>query len=133
LSKQISTKQAGNAGENYVADLLKANGWQIIATQWHCRWGELDIVARDRTWLIFVEVKTRGCKSWDESGLLAISSQKQRKICRAASEFLIYRPDLAALDCRFDIALVQRVETHTKQILLELQNYIEAGFSVENM
>jgi putative endonuclease len=131
LVKQISTKQAGNAGENFVAELLKASGWQVLATQWHCRWGELDIVARDRTWLIFVEVKTRGDRSWDEGGLLAISPQKQRKLYLTALEFLKRHPQLANLDCRFDIALVQRVKNSDQQ-MLELQEYVEAGFSVEN-
>jgi putative endonuclease len=132
LSKLPPAKQAGNAGENLVAELLESNGWQIIATQWRCRWGELDIVARDRTWLIFVEVKTRSANSWDEGGLLAISTQKQRKLGRAALEFLKLHPNLANLDCRFDIALVQKTETKAKQISLYLQHYIEAGFSVEN-
>jgi putative endonuclease len=131
LAKQISTKQVGNAGENLVAELLKANGWQVIVIQWHCRWGELDIVARDRTWLIFVEVKTRGDRNWDEGGLLAISPQKQRKLYLAALEFLKRHPQLAHLDCRFDIALVQRIEINNRQ-MLELQEYVEAGFSVEN-
>jgi putative endonuclease len=132
LSKLPPNKQAGNAGEDLVADLLKANGWQIITTQWHCRWGELDIVARDQTWLIFVEVKTRSHNSWDEGGLLAIATQKRRKLSRAALEFLKLHPDLANLDCRFDIALVQKIETNTKQISFNLHQYIEAGFSVEN-
>jgi putative endonuclease len=130
LSKLPPNKQAGNAGENLVAELLKANGWQIIATQWHCRWGELDIVARDQTWLLFVEVKTRSCHNWDESGLLAITTQKQRKLGRAALAFLKLHPDLANLDCRFDIALVQKTKTNTND--LSLKHYIEAGFSVEN-
>ena len=132
MSKLPSTKQAGNAGENLVAELLKANGWQIVATQWRCRWGELDIVARDRTWLIFVEVKTRSHNSWDEGGLLAIATQKQRKLGRAALEFLKQHPDLANLDCRFDIALVQKTETNTKHASFHLRHYIEAGFNVEN-
>jgi putative endonuclease len=130
LSKLPPNKQTGNAGENLVADLLKANGWQIIATQWHCRWGELDIVACDQTWLLFVEVKTRSCNNWDESGLLAITTQKQRKLYRSALEFLKLHPDLANLDCRFDIALVQKTKTNTNN--LSLKHYIEAGFSVEN-
>jgi putative endonuclease len=130
LSKLPPNKQAGNAGEQLVADLLAANGWQIIATQWHCRWGELDIVARDRTWLIFVEVKTRSQNSWDEGGLLAIATQKQSKLCRTALEFLKQHPDLANLDCRFDIALVQKNAKNTND--LSLKHYIEAGFSVEN-
>ncbi|WP_019499220.1 YraN family protein [Pseudanabaena sp. PCC 6802] len=131
MARQISTRQAGNAGENLVADLLKENGWQVLAMQWHCRWGELDIVARDRNWLIFVEVKTRGDRNWDENGLLAISSQKQRRLYLAASEFLKRHPQLANLDCRFDIALVQRSETRDLQ-MLKLKEYVEAGFSVEN-
>src|SRR3954451_15768526 len=49
----------GRRGEQAAADHLTELGWQILDRNWRCREGELDIVARDGTELVFVEVKTR--------------------------------------------------------------------------
>jgi putative endonuclease len=117
------TKQIGDRGEILVAQLLENNGWQILETQWHCRWGELDLIACDRQWLLFIEVKTRSDRNWDAGGSLAITPKKQTKIIKAASIFLGQNPHLAELACRFDVALVRRIGSD-----FELETYIEQAF-----
>lgn len=103
----------GILGEDLVAQWLLGEGWQILARRWRCRWGELDIVALENRpqssspILVFVEVKTRRRRNWDEDGLLSITESKQEKLCLAASIFLSDRPDLADYPCRFDVALVR--------------------------
>jgi putative endonuclease len=133
----VTKKVLGNLGENLVTELLKAQGWQILATQWHCRWGEVDIVACDRQWLIFVEVKTRSAGNWDLNGALAITKSKQRKIYLAAQKFLGLNPHLANLSCRFDVALVVNQLNARQKISgitdLHLHDYIEAAFSGEEL
>ena len=121
----MTTKQVGDRGEILVAKLLQANGWEILETQWRCRWGELDLVACDRQWLLFVEVKTRSDRNWDANGLLAVTAQKQAKLIKSASAFLGIHPDLATLACRFDVALVHRGSSD-----FWLQTYIEQAFVV---
>ncbi len=107
--------QLGLAGEAFVVQLLRQAGWQILQTRWHCRWGEIDIIAADSEWLIFVEVKTRqahrGSMSLDAQGRLAVDSRKQQKLCLAAqvflSEFVSQFPTQSVpLHHRFDVALV---------------------------
>ncbi|AFY72294.1 TIGR00252 family protein [Synechococcus sp. PCC 7502] len=123
----VTAKIRGNQGENLVVQLLKAQGWEILATQWYCPCGELDIVACDRHRLIFVEVKTRSLGNWDEDGALAITKSKQKKLYISALEFLGQYPHLSNLDCRFDVALVNI----DKSGIYQLYNYIESAFSAE--
>ncbi|MEM9542940.1 MAG: YraN family protein [Cyanobacteria bacterium P01_E01_bin.42] len=99
--------EVGQLGEEIVADWLQGRGWEILHHRWHCRWGEIDLVARSpKPMLIFVEVKTRSSGNWDANGLLAVNSQKQAKLWQTAELFLAQYPDYAEFPCRFDLALV---------------------------
>lgn len=98
----------GKLGEELVARWLQMQNYIILQQNWRCRWGEIDLIAQERgeEAIAFVEVKTRSQNNWDETGLLAVNSNKQQKIVRTASLFLAQHPQLAELPCRFDVALV---------------------------
>lgn len=105
----MSKQRIGELGEYFVAQCLEGNGWIVLAHRWSCRWGELDIVAHappPACQLIFVEVKVRGDRNWDESGLLSITPSKQQKLILAAHAFLSKNPQFDTYPCRFDVALV---------------------------
>ncbi|MDB9529006.1 YraN family protein [Oscillatoria sp. CS-180] len=138
---QTLKKQLGDRGEAIVAEWLRRQGWRIVTRQWHCRWGELDIVAcraGSQACLTFVEVKTRQRGSLDQGGRLALTLQKQRKLWRSGQAFLLSHSGYEELPCRFDVALVAPGKVvgalwqqTVDQSLLSLVDYIEDAFRIE--
>ncbi|MFQ3584961.1 MAG: YraN family protein [Cyanobacteriota bacterium] len=129
LPQRTSLQNTGDAGEDWVRQYLDRQGWQILAQQWRCRWGELDLVASRAGVLAFVEVKTRSPGSWDHVGLLAVGIRKQQRLIRAAQVFLSQHPHLSEWPCRFDIALVER-RTSQEGTVYALVDYREGAFEL---
>jgi putative endonuclease len=82
---------------------LRLRGWRIVAVDWRCPAGEIDILARRGGVLAVIEVKTRRDLA---SAAAAVLPRQRRRIARAASAFLLGRPDLAVLAPRFDVMLL---------------------------
>jgi len=98
----------GKEGESLAAAYLRQKGWKIEATNYRCRAGEVDIVARSNSHLVFVEVKTR--KNTDIiSPLRSVHRHKQQRIARAAIYYM-KKQGLNSLrtPCRFDVITVNK-------------------------
>ncbi len=112
----------GRWGEALVAEDLRGKGWEILASGWRCRFGEVDLIARRGGVLAFVEVKLR-------SGDFAaprefVDARKQQKLRTTASFYLAEHP--SELQPRFDVAEVyapQGMETRRPKI-----RYVENAF-----
>src|SRR5690606_20847582 len=94
----------GRAAEEAAARRLEALGYQILTRNYRCRRGEIDLVARHGTFLVFVEVKARR-RGFPDS-LEAVDVRKRRRMVRAALAFLAERRLLDA-PVRFDVAAVR--------------------------
>jgi len=111
MTADLSKTELGTLGETLVANWLQTQGWRQCDRQWHCRWGELDLVmakgpSNPGGQLAFVEVKTRSQGNWDAYGLMAITRSKQAKLWKTAQLYLLKHPQWAEATCRFDVALV---------------------------
>jgi len=93
----------GLSAESRAAAFLIAKGFRILARRWKLPLGEIDIVARRRHLLIFVEVKARA--SLDEAAE-SVNARQQRRIAAAAEIWLAAHPDDSVRDIRFDAMLV---------------------------
>ena len=93
----------GRWGEALVADWLRDRGWRIIAAGWHCRFGEIDLIAEDGIYIIFVEVKLRKNNSFAPARA-AVDSRKQEKLRTSAQIYLMSHA--TELQPRFDVAEV---------------------------
>jgi len=81
--------------------LLRSKGYAIVDTNYRCRQGELDIVARDGEELVFVEVRSRADGAHGDA-LDAIGPRKQKQVARVAQAYLSAEEPVFTT-CRFDV------------------------------
>ena len=95
--------RVGISAESRAAALLIAKGFRILARRFKSPVGEIDIVARRRQLLVFVEVKARN--DLDEAAW-SVTPRQQQRIAAAAEAWLAGNPDESIRDIRFDAILV---------------------------
>lgn len=99
----------GQAGETCAANFLQTKGHVLLERNWRGRYGELDIVSLDNGTLVFSEVKTRANAKFGMPQQ-AVTPAKQKRLCKAALEYLCVH-DYAAYNMRFDVlALTKTVD-----------------------
>lgn len=91
-------------GERAAERALSRKGMRILARNWRCRMGELDLVALDGDTIVFVEVKCRA-RDWLYDPALAVDYVKRKKVRQLAQVFLL-SVDSRYVDCRFDVVSV---------------------------
>ena len=103
----LSSRKLGSLGEDYAATWLAAQGWRVLERNWHCRYGELDIVAvDDESRIVFVEVKTRRATRFG-TPQEAVTQTKQKNLRRAAVQWLLVPEHRARhRGVRFDVITV---------------------------
>ncbi len=102
--RAANRRLTGDSGEVVAAAHFRALGWEVLETRYHCRWGELDIVARDGDTLVFAEVKTRRGRGYGAPAE-AVDARKRARVVRAAAAYLAEHAS-GECACRFDVAEV---------------------------
>jgi putative endonuclease len=95
----------GKTGEEAAVRYLQAHGYRILERNFRCRFGEIDLIARDAGVLVFIEVKTRRSHTFGPPAM-AVTSAKQRHLIKAAQLFLS-RTGRQHEVCRFDVISVE--------------------------
>ncbi|GEM_PF-89325 len=101
----LDRKKLGALGEKLAAGHLKKHGYRIVECNYHCREGEIDIVARQKDTLVFVEVRTKTGTAFgtpEES----VTKAKKHKMVAAAFKYLRTKGNTDA-DWRIDLVAVQ--------------------------
>lgn len=100
-----NNRAVGTAYEQIAGRFLEKKGFQILEYNYRCRAGEIDLIARDREYLVFCEVKYRRTKSAG-SALEAVDTKKQKRLYRCAQQYVAAHkiPDAAA---RFDVVAIE--------------------------
>ncbi|WP_111497298.1 MULTISPECIES: YraN family protein [Marinobacter] len=97
-------RRQGQEAEEAAARYLTRKGLKVVTRNFHCRGGELDIVAWDAETLVFVEVRFRGNGSF-ENPMESVTPNKQQRVIRAASVYL-QKQGLWQAPCRFDVIAI---------------------------
>lgn len=101
----MKRRDTGILGEKLAADFLKRRGYHIIEKNYHCRWGEIDIIAKHKDNLVFVEVRTKASSSFgtpEES----ITAAKRNRLKATAFQYQQTHDKLPEL-WRIDAILVE--------------------------
>jgi len=100
---RVAAFRTGLSAETRAAAFLVAKGYRILMRRFRTPYGEIDIIARRRNLLIFVEVKARASL---DAAAYAVTPHQQRRIINAANAWLMAHPEHASFDLRFDAVLV---------------------------
>lgn len=95
----------GDWAEQMAVEYLKAAGLRLLARNYLCRSGEIDLVMQHGEGTVFVEVRYRAGSDFG-SAAESIDLRKQQKVVRAAQHYLLRHPVAAAGDCRFDVVVI---------------------------
>ncbi len=95
----------GRWGEEVAWQALAGRGYALLARRYRTRLGEIDIVCRQGSTVVFVEVKARSSRLFG-SGAAAVTVWKQRRLVRMAEDYLL-RAGLCGCPCRFDVVEIQ--------------------------
>ncbi|GAB1420264.1 YraN family protein [Anaerolineales bacterium] len=82
-----SMKKSGDLGEDMACELLNSKGYTIIDRNWHCRSGEIDIIAKIQNIWVFVEVKTRNTRHTSDA-FNAITNKKRERLIKSAYQYI---------------------------------------------
>ena len=122
---KFTTKEIGNIGETYTVKYLKKHGYKILERNYLKRYGEIDIVAENKEYLVFVQVKTRNINTLVRGGE-AVNYHKRQCLIKTALAYLSeHKVDKF---CRFDVS---EVYVYRDTLKLQSINYIENAFSPE--
>ena len=92
MTRREEAARLGRLGEALVRQALERRGVEILAANWHCPYGELDLVAATSTHVCFIEVKTRSSARYMEARE-AVDTAKQHKIILSAQCWLMEHPE----------------------------------------
>ena len=119
----LDKKLLGGWGEAKAAEFLRRKKYDIVGMNYRCRYGEIDIIASDRKFIVFVEVKLRKSAAFAQAKEF-VTRSKQEKVILAAQSWLSV--NTTELQPRFDVIEIYAPEgAESRKIEI---NHIENAF-----
>jgi putative endonuclease len=105
---KMNKNNAGLEAEKLAATYLVNHGLKLVTQNYHCKYGEIDLVMKDAKILVFIEVRLRSNSQFGSAGA-SITLQKQQKLILTAQHYLQQHGDY---QCRFDAILMDKADTN---------------------
>jgi putative endonuclease len=105
----LDSVRIGKSGEDIAVHYLAGKGYRVIERNYHSQQGEIDIIAYEGKFLVFVEVKNYSFRSFG-TPLAAVNKAKQQSMIHAARTYL-YKNNIRNVNCRFDVLAIHNYET----------------------
>lgn len=96
------TQQTGQLAENKALIYLTAQGLKLVTKNYSCRLGEIDLIMRDKEYLVFIEVRSRKSMSFG-GGVASITFAKRQKIIKTTSHYMLKHQLQDKYPLRFDV------------------------------
>lgn len=96
------SQQNGLLAEQHARDYLTSQGLQWVDSNYRCRMGEIDLIMRDSTYLVFVEVRSRASNSFG-GAIASVTYSKQQKLIKTAMLYLLANKLQDKQPIRFDV------------------------------
>jgi putative endonuclease len=103
---KINQNNAGLAAEKIAETFLTNHGLKLVMQNYHCRFGEIDLIMKEAETLVFIEVRLRSNHQFGSAGA-SITAQKQQKLIATAEYFL---QSYGQCVCRFDAILMDKAD-----------------------
>ena len=118
----FNSRNVGTIGEERAAEYLGKDGYRILERNYRCKAGEIDIVAKQSEYIVFIEVKSRIAGADKISPLISMTRAKQNRIRKLGEIFLNHR-NISGFQPRFDVIGI----TFADEFRFELE-HIENAF-----
>ncbi len=100
--KKVTARDTGNQYEKLAHQFLQDQGLKLLTSNYHSRFGEIDLIMLDDNNLVFIEVRFRKQSSFG-SAAASVTPNKRKKIIRTAEFFLAENSKFRNSNCRFDV------------------------------
>lgn len=102
---KLNKNNAGLQAEQIAETFLRKQGLKHIASNYHCRYGEIDLIMQDKKTLVFCEVRLRTSEQFGGAAA-SVTYQKQQKLIKTAQHYL--QSNNCSSACRFDVVLLNK-------------------------
>lgn len=126
-----NTRLLGQAAEQTALHYLIKNGLKLITQNYHCYYGEIDLILKDQDDIVFTEVRSRSRTDFGFASE-SINPQKIRRLILAATHFLQKSGRLYKVNSRFDVIAIQYQNNHGRQNGNTEIEWIKNAFTIDS-
>ncbi|ALH95766.1 YraN family protein [Acinetobacter equi] len=124
-------QKMGAWAEQHALIYLQNLGYILVARNYYCRYGEIDLIVKNDSDLVFIEVKARSKTKYGQA-IEVISFSKQKKIMRTALHFLNKNLQFSHYFCRFDVICFDFKHNFSKNVQQRFDDYVYDLNWIEN-